>query len=96
MAFILVFILHKSKAYSFDDCQIGVLQMQSKGDASMAALHGAHGWRHDFFIFNRTFEVKPAKRVAFLRQSVVFCKCEKIGRRGKGDGNPLADVPFSC
>jgi hypothetical protein len=55
MAFILVFSLHKSKAYSFDECQIVVLQVQGKASASMAALQVAHGSRHDFFIFYRMF-----------------------------------------
>jgi hypothetical protein len=96
MAFILVFILHKSKAYSFDTSQIGVLQVQSKRAAGMAALRGVHGWRHDFFIFYRMFRAKPAGLVAFLHLPVAFCKCKRIGRTRGWNGNPLADVPFSC
>jgi hypothetical protein len=74
MAFILVFSLHISKAYSFDDCQIVVLHVQGKASAGMAALRGTHGCRHDFFIFSRTFRVGATFGVAFLRQSVAFCK----------------------
>jgi len=55
MAFILVLNLLISKAYSFDDCQIVVLHVQSKRSGSMAALQAAHGSRHDFFIIYRTF-----------------------------------------
>jgi len=55
MAFILVLSLLISKAYSFDDCQIVVLHVQSKRSGSMAALQAAHGSRHDFFIIYRTF-----------------------------------------
>jgi hypothetical protein len=81
MAFILVFILHISKAYSFDDCQIVVLHVQSKASQGMAALRAAHGWRHDFFIFTRMFRVEGAVCVAFLRRPVVFCGCIMIGHR---------------
>jgi hypothetical protein len=94
MAFILVFNLLISKAHSFDDCQIVVLHVQSKASQGMAALRGAHGSRHDFFIFNRMFCLAVLIRVAFLRRPVAFCKCIRIRRwRGVG-GNPLADVPF--
>jgi hypothetical protein len=96
MAFILVFSLLISKAYSFDDCQIVVLHVQGKASQGMAALRGAHGSRHDFFIFYRTFCLAGSIRVAFLRPLVVFCKCIMDRRVAGGRGKPLADVPFSC
>jgi hypothetical protein len=96
MACILVFNLLISKAHSFDDCQIVVLHVQSKASQGMAALRGAHGWRHDFFIFNKTFCFATLIRVAFLRRLVAFCKCTRTERWRRGGGNPLADVPFSC
>jgi hypothetical protein len=55
MAFILVFKLHKSRAYSFDVCQIVVLHVQSKRCASKAAMQALHdGWQN-FVIFIRAF-----------------------------------------
>jgi hypothetical protein len=96
MAFILVFTLLNLKAYSFMQCQIGVLHVQSKLAPSKAALQRTHGLRHHFFIFYRAFWSRAAICVAFLRQLVAFCKCITLGRWRGGDGNPLADVPFSC
>jgi hypothetical protein len=96
MAFILVLRLLISKAYSFDDCQIVVLHVQSKASAGMAALRAAHGWRHDFFIIYRTFCAAAQVPVAFLRRLVAFCKRIMSGCRRHAHGNPLADVPFSC
>jgi hypothetical protein len=55
MAFILVYILLKSKAYSFDVCQIVVLRVQSKQRPSKAALQPLHGCGHTFFIFFSMF-----------------------------------------
>jgi hypothetical protein len=96
MAFILVFSLLNPKAYSFDDCQIVVLHVQGKARQGMAALRGAHGSRHDFFIFYKPFCFAGCVCVAFLRPSVAFCKCIMDGRLARGRGKPLADVPFSC
>jgi hypothetical protein len=96
MAFILVFKLLISKAYSFDDCQIVVLHVQSKAGASMSALQRAHGSRHDFFIFYKMFRAARAGSVAFLRRPVGFCKCTSGGRHIGVPRKPLANVPFSC
>jgi hypothetical protein len=96
MAFILVFKVLNLKAYPFMHCQIVVLHVQSKASAGMAALQGAHGSRHDFFIFSRMFCFEAASGVGFLRQPVVFCKCIMAGLRQRDGGKPLADVPFSC
>jgi hypothetical protein len=96
MAFILVFSLLNPKAYSFDDCQIVVLHVQGKASQGMAALRGAHGSRHDFFIFYKPFCIAVSIRVAFLRQPVVLCNSIMDGRLACGHGKPLADVPFSC
>jgi hypothetical protein len=96
MAFILVLSLHISKAYSFDDCQIVVLHVQSKDGAGMAALQALHGLRHDFFIIYRSFCVAVWIFVAFRRLLVAFCNCTMAGQKNRGRGNPLADVPCSC
>ena len=96
MAFILVFSLHKMKAYSFMQWQIVLLHVQSKPAASMAALQPVHGWRHSFFMIFRLFRDPWPDRVAFVRQGVEFCACKvavgwRLARR-----KTLADVPFSC
>jgi hypothetical protein len=96
MAFILVLNLLISKAYSFDDCQIVVLHMQSKASASMAALQAMHGSRHDFFIIYKTFCAALRVCVAFRREAVAFCICTIAGQKNAAHGNPLADVPGSC
>jgi hypothetical protein len=96
MAFILVLSLHISKAYSFDDCQIVVLHVQSKDSAGMAALQALHGSRHDFFIIYRTFCGAAWVCVAFQRRPVAFCNCTMTGQKNPAHGNPLADVPCSC
>jgi hypothetical protein len=96
MAFILVLNLLISKAYSFDDCQIVVLHVQSKRSGSMAALQAAHGSRHDFFIIYKTFCVAARVFVGFRWRAVVFCNCTMAGQKSGAHGNPLADVPGSC
>jgi hypothetical protein len=80
MAFILVFNLLISRAYSLMQCEIVVLHVQGKASQGMAALQAAHGSRHDFFIFSRMFRAEAASGVAFLRQPVAFCKCIMIRR----------------
>jgi hypothetical protein len=82
MAFILVLTLLKSKAYSFDDCQIVLLHVQSKRRPSKAALQPLHGFGHTFFIFFSMFRRAGPGCVVFLRQSVEFCKCEMTRRIG--------------
>jgi hypothetical protein len=64
MAFFLVNKLLKPKAYSFDDCQIVVLQAQSKLRQSKAALQPLHAFGHTFFIFFSMF--RRAVRTASL------------------------------
>jgi hypothetical protein len=57
MAFILVLTLHKSKAYSFDDCQIVVLRVQSNRRTSKAAMQALHdGWQN-FVISIKCFRI---------------------------------------
>jgi hypothetical protein len=96
MAFILVLSLLISKAYSFDDCQIVLLHVQSKAGAGMAALQALHGSRHDFFIIYKPFCVDVQVCVAILLCPVVFCNCTMLGQSLGARGNPLADVPGSC
>jgi hypothetical protein len=55
MAFILVFKLHKSKAYSFDECQIVLLHVHGKPTQSKAAMQALHGAWQNFVIFIRAF-----------------------------------------
>jgi hypothetical protein len=55
MAFILVFILLKMRAYSLTQCQIVLLHVQSKRRPSKAALQPLHAYGHSFFIFFSTF-----------------------------------------
>jgi hypothetical protein len=73
-----------------------LLHVQSKAGPGMAALHGAHGSRHDFFIISKTFCIEAEVSIVFLRLQVAFCKCKmtRLGRLARG--KPLADVPFSC
>jgi hypothetical protein len=59
MAFILVLSLLIWKAYSFDECQIVLLQMHGKHAQSKAALQPVHDWCHNFFIFFSIFCGKP-------------------------------------
>jgi len=66
MAFILVLILHKPKAYSFDDCQIVVLHVQSKRRISKAAMQALHDVWQNFVIFIRCFQRAD-------RNASVFC-----------------------
>jgi hypothetical protein len=57
MAFILVLTLHKSKAYSLDNCQIVLLRMQSKRWPSKAAMQAVHdGWQK-FVISIKCFRI---------------------------------------
>jgi hypothetical protein len=96
MAFILVYLLLISKAYSFDDRQISVLRVQSKASAGMAALQATHGSRHDFFIIYKTFRAELLVCVGFTHRLVVFCRCTMTGQKGRANGKALADVPGSC
>jgi hypothetical protein len=65
MAFILVLTLHKSKAYSFDVCQIVVLQVQSKVRKGMSAMQVLHGECQIFVKFYSLFRHAPVAVVAF-------------------------------
>jgi hypothetical protein len=66
MAFILVFILLNSKAYSFDACQIVLLHVQSKRSQSMAALQPMHDFGRNYVIFFSAFP-------AWQRRASDFC-----------------------
>jgi hypothetical protein len=66
MAFILLF-LHKSEAYSFDDCQIVVLHVQSKQRKSKAAMQALHDVWQNFVIFISWFR-------RALRNLSVLCR----------------------
>ena len=55
MAFILVLILHKARAYSLALCQIVLLQVQSKVRKSIAAMQALHGAWLNFVKFYRVF-----------------------------------------
>jgi hypothetical protein len=96
MACILVFILHKSKAYSFMHRQIVLLHVQSKRRADMAALQPLHDLgRNSVMIFSAFPVVRP--RASLFCDSLSYSASAKwVSGCGGGCGNPLADVRFSC
>jgi hypothetical protein len=69
MAFILVLALHKSEAYSFDDCQIVLLHAQSKLWTSKAAMQMLHDVCQIYVMFFRLFRSVPLKLSLFCRKA---------------------------
>jgi hypothetical protein len=80
MAFILVFILLKMRAYSLTTCEIVVLQVQSKVRNSIPAMQALHDVCQNFVKLFRLFCSVPAIPVAFLTRPVAFCKCKMNGQ----------------
>jgi hypothetical protein len=96
MAFILVLILHKSEAYSFDACQIVVLHVQSKPYRSMAAMQMLHGVCQICVKLFIAFRARTLAASLFCRgaSDSASAKCTLLLR--PGNGKPLADVRHSC
>jgi hypothetical protein len=96
MACILVFILHNSKAYSFDDCQIVVLHVQSKPNKGMAVLQPLHDSGRNSVIFISAFPAWQRRASYFCDRQSYSASAKCGGPRRRAHGKPLADVRFSC
>jgi hypothetical protein len=96
MACILVFLLHKSEAYSSMQREIVVLRVQSKRMTSKAAMQWLHDVWQNFVIFFRVFRQAAQSTSYFLRRPSLSASAKCTVASPPDAGNPLADVLFSC
>jgi hypothetical protein len=77
-------------------CQIVVLQMQSKRSQSKAAMQRLHDVCQNFVIYFRCFWRCSGRVSLFWPIWSYFASAEYAAKNNQRPGKPLANVPFSC